>query len=102
MSDLFLYLYPLLSFSCVMSYLPQIKAFVFAQQRPTTFAAAMWTIWVGECLVSLGYGIFQLKDTLFIILCSIEISMITIVLMLGLYNQHIRFEKNNKAVEAAA
>ena len=91
MEDIFVYLYPLLSFSCAVSYLPQIKALILARKAPSSFAYLTWVIWFFESIICVGYGMFHLKDFLFCLLSVLEFVFIGVVLALAYFNEYARF-----------
>ncbi len=98
--EIFVYLYPLLSISCILGYLPQIHAFYATESAPSGFSFLTWFIWVGETGITLGYGVFHLKDTVFCLMTGLDLVMILAVIGLA-YRARLRFAKPKPSLRAA-
>lgn len=88
---IFLYLYPLVSTLGFAGYLPQIRNLIIAQEMPKGLSLAMWCFWLAEQSITSGYGIFHLKDLMFVILSLMDVGFLLTILLLSLYLKHIKF-----------
>lgn len=95
MSHVFAMLYPLVTLLSISGYLPQIWNLIRASSPNDSFALSGWVTWIATSGISLGYGIFHLKDLMFCITTGSSLVLITAVVGLVLYNRHYRFR--NKA-----
>jgi uncharacterized protein with PQ loop repeat len=95
METLFVKLYPLVAVLALCGYIPQVIKLLRAKSRHDGMAIQSWLTWILNSTISLGYGIFHLKDALFITTVSITlISMITVVGLL-VYNRYFRFRERD-------
>lgn len=91
---LFTYLYPLLSISTVIGYLPQIKELIMSNESPRGFAVTGWIIWLGENFITIGYGTVVLQDLMFCLMTSLDVFFIAATIYLAIRAKR-RFEGKN-------
>jgi hypothetical protein len=87
MGELFVYLYPLVTIISVLGYIPQIKSLIKTQSNCADIALSSWYLWTVSSLISIGYGLFHIKDVMFIITCTISFILIASVTALILYRR---------------
>lgn len=102
MSHVFAMLYPLVTLLSISGYLPQIWNLIRATSPNDSFALSGWVTWIATSAISLGYGIFHLKDVMFSITTGSSLVLITAVVSMVLYNRHYRFRKAAAAGNMAA
>lgn len=93
MEHIFITLYPLVAVVSLIGYAPQILKLIRAKTPEDGISLSSWWTWVFTYVISLGYGIFHLKDALFIINTAFGLIAILAVIGLVVYNRHIRFAK---------
>lgn len=89
--NLFLYLYPLVGVATVFGYMPQIIALIRSNTPQDGLALSSWVLWVVTQTITVGYGVFQLNDWMFIVSSTASLVMMLAVVVLVVYNRHIRF-----------
>jgi len=93
MEQIFVYLYPVVTVGSLAGYLPQIIKLARANSADDKIALQSWLTWIGTYVISLGYGVFHLKDTMFVATTCISMVSMIVVVCLVLYNRHVRFAK---------
>ena len=101
MEQIFVSLYPLVAIVSLLGYLPQIMALVRAKTSDDKISLQSWCTWVFTYCISMGYGIFHLKDPLFIANTVFGLSAILTVIGLVVYNRHFRFKQKQALAPAA-
>lgn len=94
METLFVVLYPLVAVLATVGYLPQIIRLLRAQCPEDKMSLLAWGTWVITYAISLGYGVFHLQDTMYIVVTALGLVCICIICLLLLYNRHVRFRKS--------
>jgi len=82
------------------AYLPQIYRLCIANTRAESISLSSWLMWFYTSVVGLLYGIFILKDALFIMVESVGLACVTTVLTLVVYNRYYRFPAKLKGKTA--
>lgn len=72
-NDLFTFLYPVVPMVGMAGYVPQIVALIRAKRIPQSISLSTWFAWTMTWLVSLGYGVFELQDSLFCMTASMNL-----------------------------
>ncbi|MBU6234498.1 MAG: hypothetical protein KGQ41_01525 [Alphaproteobacteria bacterium] len=80
-------------------YLPQIVALIKAKSPHDNISLQSWYTWVFTYCISLGYGLFHLHDTLFIVNTAFGLTAILAVIGLVSYNRYYRFKHLPAAAE---
>jgi len=93
MEQIFVYLYPVVTVGSLAGYLPQILKLARANSADDKIALQSWLTWIGTYIISLGYGLFHLKDPMFVTTTCISMASMVVVVCLVLYNRHVRFAK---------
>lgn len=101
MEQFFIYLYPLVAVVSLAGYLPQVKALIFASSSPKNISVSMWFIWSIGSAISLGYGVFHLKDLMFSFVSGSTLLFCASITCLILYNRYIRFVGPDEGVQIA-
>ncbi len=91
MEWLFVKLYPLVALLSFSGYVPQIIKLIRARTHHDGMALQTWLTFALTSLISLGYGIFHLKDGLFIATVSTTLVCVVSVVSLLVYNRYFRF-----------
>ena len=71
----------------VMGYLPQIKALITTHTNCADIALSSWALWFISSAISVGYGLFYLKDTMFIVTCGMNLLLVGTVIALVVYRR---------------
>lgn len=87
MDQFFIYIYPLVTIISVIGYLPQIKTLITTRTNCADIALSSWTLWLVSSAISVGYGVFYLKDTMFIITCAANLCLVGTVIALVIYRR---------------
>lgn len=91
MGQLFMFLYPLVMIISTAGYFSQILALIKADGPHDRISLTTWWMWVSSGSISLGYGVFCLHDTMFIITAAVGLTLTVAITGMVLYNRHIRF-----------
>lgn len=88
MSGLFVFLYPLVGILSILAYVPQIKSLLKTRTSPDDISLSSWLMWIFSCLLSLGYGIFHLKDVLFCLTTALGLFFMVLIVSTVLYKRY--------------
>ena len=82
------FLYALAPVVSSLGYLPQLrKVLRSAPHELKGISLQAWTLWLGNSLVALAYGVIRLHDTLFITVCSISTFWCALLISLTLWKR---------------
>jgi hypothetical protein len=90
---LFVKLYPLVAFLSLSGYVPQLIKLVRAKIPTDGIALQSWLTWILNNSISLGYGVFHLRDKLFITTVCTSLTSMCAVVGMVVYNRHFRFKR---------
>lgn len=73
LSDVFLFLYPIVPLVGLMGFVPQIIAIIKTDTALRSFSISTWLMWLSTWCISFGYGALCIQDMLFCITCAMNI-----------------------------
>ena len=76
----------------IAAYAPQIFKLMTAQEKGDEISLSMWYMWLLASIVGTAYAALHLKDPLMTILIAAHIIGCLAIVLLTLYNRHIRFK----------
>ena len=74
MEQLFIFLYPAVAFVSTIGYIPQIIKLARARTRVEGISLQSWLTWTATSSISLGYGVFHLKDMMFCLTVGVSLA----------------------------
>jgi len=96
MESVFVALYPLVALISFSGYIPQIIRLLRAKTPIDGISIQSWCTWIINCIISMGYGFFHLKDLMFVATMATSMTSMMVVVSLVLYNRHMRFKKTRQ------
>jgi len=97
-ANTFVFLYPLVTILSVSGYIPQIIKLLRAQTPQDSIALSGWFAWIANTTISLGYGVYHLKDLMYSITTGVSLTLLITTVSLVLYNRHLRFKRAAAAI----
>ena len=86
--ELFTFLYPVVPLIGLMGFLPQIFTLIKITEAPNTISVSTWSIWTMTWLISFGYAVFAMHDTLFAVTCGMNLVGHILIIALTIYKRN--------------
>lgn len=95
------YLYLVAGTIALAGYLPQLKNLLRAKSACHDISVKTWTIWSLEGLIALLYGLYCLKDMLFVIIAVTDLAFMLSIIVMVIHNRLVLFGPHEKFHSAA-
>lgn len=87
MESFFSFFYSFIPLIGLCGYVPQIYRLIYMNAPTNSISLATWGLWSVTWGISLGYGVFVLKDTLFSLTCTMNLIGHAAIIVLVLYKR---------------
>jgi hypothetical protein len=89
MEHIVVFLYALAPLFSTLGYLPQIRKLLHAApQEVRGISLQAWSLWLGNSLIALAYGVVKLHDPLFITVSSVSMFWCALIIGLTLWKRN--------------
>lgn len=86
MESIFIYLYPLVVINGILGYVPQIIR-LLKTDDVESISLSSWGIWIFGSAISMGYGIYHLKDFMFCVATGVGLFCMIAIVSIVLYKK---------------